>query len=97
MSLIESSAHKVASDRLLAARGSIFQAFDNLGCGIDHDEALEYLRGSPSFQVLDDRHRGLVAGLVLGFALVAVQSDREIRNLSRRHRLSFLFGGGDER
>jgi hypothetical protein len=82
--LADSRANEIAGNRVLAARGSIYLAFDNLGCGIDHDQALEFLAGSPHFQALDERQRGLVAGIVMGFAIVAVESEREVRSFGRR-------------
>jgi hypothetical protein len=65
--------------RLKAAAGSIYAAFDTLACGFDHSEAVEYLEGAPSFMSLPDEVRGKVAGIVLGFALTAVESDRALR------------------
>ncbi len=85
MSLADSHANERAGNRLLAARGSIYAAFDNLACGIDHEQALEFLRGSPHFQALDERDQGLLAGVVMGFAIVAVESEREVRDLGRRY------------
>lgn len=75
--------HKAASDRLSAARGSVFQAFDNLACGISAEEAEAYIAGSPHFQSLPERERGKVLGLALGFAMTAVESERKIRCMSR--------------
>jgi hypothetical protein len=83
--------HGAAANRLLAARGSIYAAFDNLACGMDHDEALAYLDGSPHFASLPEDVRGKVAGLCMGFALTAVEGDRKLRRLGRW----FTFGVGD--
>lgn len=81
--LADSTANKRAADRLLAARGSVYSAFDNLGCGIRHEQVWEFLNGAPHFQALDERHKGIVAGIVMGFAIVAVESERDIRRLGR--------------
>ena len=79
--------HDAASARLLAARGSVFDAFDRLGCGMDHEEAVRYMQGSPHFQSLPDVERGKVVGLALGFALTAVESDRKLRKRGRWFRV----------
>lgn len=72
--IVESEAQARAADRLLAAQGGIYAAFDGLGLGFDHNDALEYLRGAPSFAQLPRREQGRVAGLVMGFALVVAES-----------------------
>lgn len=74
----DSAAHERAARLLLQARGSIYAAFDALGCGFDHEAALAYLEGSPGFQALPEDQRGKVTGLVMGFALTAVESVREV-------------------
>lgn len=76
MSLADSTANQKAGDRVQTARGSIYAAFDSLDCGITHDEAIEYLHGSPHFAALGDR-QGVALGMILGFAMVAVEADRE--------------------
>ena len=83
MSVEESVAHRRAANRLRGARGSVYDAFDRLGCGINHEEALDYLHGSPGFQSLPEDQRAKVAGLVMGFALTAVESERHIKRLGR--------------
>lgn len=82
--LVDSRAHMVAALRLTAARGSIYEAFDNMACGIDHEQAVDYLSGSPAFESLPEGIRGKVAGMVLGFALTAVESDRLLRKMGQR-------------
>src|SRR4051794_37215424 len=66
-----------AAERLRRADGSIYAAFDELGCGFDHEWALGYIAGSPSFNALPEDERGKVVGLVLGFAITAVEAERE--------------------
>src|SRR3954454_2502600 len=75
--------HDAATARLIAARGSIYAAFDNLACGMGHDEAVAYLSGSPHFTSLPEDVRGKVAGLCMGFALTAVESDRRVNRSPR--------------
>lgn len=84
-SLVDSRAHMAAAIRLRAAGGSIYDAFDNLACGIDHEQAVDYLSGSPAFESLPEDIRGKVAGMVLGFALTAVESDRLLRKMGQWH------------
>lgn len=79
MRLVDSEAHARAASRMLANRGHVFDAFDGMLCGFDHEDALEYLAGSPSFQALQDDRKGLVVGIVLGFAMTAIESDRDQR------------------
>ncbi|MEA2492799.1 MAG: hypothetical protein QOJ29_710 [Thermoleophilaceae bacterium] len=75
--------HRAASSRLRGARGSIFAAFDNLACGFDHEQAEAYIAGSLHFQTLPEDQQGKVLGLALGFALTAVESDRQLRHHGR--------------
>jgi hypothetical protein len=79
MALADGEANARAADRLVATDGAVFPAFDSLGCGITHVDALEFLSGAPSFQALPEDRRWLVAGMILGFAMVAVESDRMAR------------------
>ena len=81
--LADSRANERVGNRLLGAGGSIYEAFDRLGCGIAHDEAVEYLKGSPELQALDLRQQARIVGVALAFAMVAVESEREIRNYGR--------------
>lgn len=76
--LIDTDAHHRASDRLVASRGSIYRAFDELDCGITHEQVMGYLWGSPSFASLHVDLQGKVAGMIMGFALTVVESDREV-------------------
>lgn len=84
-SIADSRANGRAAGRLLQAQGSIYEAFDHLGCGFDHDQVIEFLNGTLAFQTLPDDARWKVAGMVMGFAMVAVESERIIRDLGRRH------------
>ena len=69
--------HGAAADRLVEARGSIRAAFESLDLGFGYDEALEYLRGAPSWQAITSkRSEGLTFGALLGFAITAVEADR---------------------
>ncbi len=74
--ILDDAAHALASARLRAARGSIYEAFDGLDLGFDHDDVLDYLSGSPSFMSLPEDCRGLVAGLVMGTALTVAEAAR---------------------
>lgn len=76
--LIDTDAHHRASDRLFFNRGLIYGAFDDLGCGITHEQVLDYLWGSPSFASLHVDLQGKVAVMIMGFALTVVESDREV-------------------
>lgn len=70
-------AQREAAERLLEARGSIRAAFESLDLGFDYDDALAYLRGSPSWQAITtDTSEGLMFGAILGFAITAVEADR---------------------
>ena len=69
---MDSVAHQRASERLLRNGGSIRNAFAGLGLGWTYEDVWEYLEGSPAFQAFGDQ-RGLAAGLVMGFALTAVE------------------------
>lgn len=87
---------EAAADRLARADGSIYAAFDELGCGFDHEWALSYIAGSPSFNALPEDERGKVVGLVLGFAITAVEAERENIGTARALRsvlaaIAFLF------
>jgi hypothetical protein len=79
--LADSRANQKAKGRLVAAGGSVYEAFDRLGCGIDHQQMLDYLAGSLHFQTLPEDQRGKVAGLVMGTAFV--ESEREVRRFGR--------------
>lgn len=43
---VYTEAHRRAADRLRAARGSINEAFDALGCGIDHERAVDRIQAA---------------------------------------------------
>lgn len=85
--LIVSSAPQDAGEqRLLAAKGSIREAFDGLDLGWTYEDVWDYLEGSPTFQTMGDE-RGKVAGLVMGFAIVAVERELELvrEEATKRH------------
>jgi hypothetical protein len=71
-----SGAQTRGQDRLIAARGSIRAAFDGLDLGWTYDDVWTYLEGSPAFQALPEDRRPICAGLVMGFAIVAIEQDR---------------------
>lgn len=75
--LTESRAVAAVQDRITDARGSVFVAFDATECGFDAQQAVEFLEGSLHFQSLPADLQGKVVGLALGFAMVAVESDRK--------------------
>lgn len=77
------SGHDEAAMRLYSTGGSIYAAFDALGCGIDHDEALEYIGETPTFRGRPEADRAHIAGLILGFAITAVEADRKLRRRGR--------------
>lgn len=76
----DSDAQQRAGERLVAARGSIRQAFASLDLGWTYDDVETYLKGSPSYQAMlvklgGDQH-GLLQGLIMGFAIVCVERER---------------------
>jgi hypothetical protein len=75
--IADSEAQAVAANSMIVERGSIRAVFDNLGLGWTYDDVWDYLIAAPSFQTLPERHRGIVAGMVMGFATVAVERERE--------------------
>ena len=82
-SIADSAANERAGYRLLAARGSVRAAFASLDLGWDYDDVESYLLGAPPYQAMlhrlgGDQH-GFLLGLIQGFALVAVERDRERR------------------
>lgn len=77
--LAESAAVGAVQALITDARGSIFTAFDAMECGFDAQEAFEFLSGSPHYGSLPQEIQGKVLGIALGFAMVAVESDREKR------------------
>lgn len=72
--IVETLAHERASDRLLAARGSVFAAFDELDLGFVAEDALNYMAFALSS--FPEELRARAAGLAMGFALTAVEADR---------------------
>jgi hypothetical protein len=74
--LTESRAVAEVQHLLTEARGSVFVAFDACECGIDGQQAVEFLEGSLHFQSLPADQQGKVLGIALGFAMVAVESER---------------------
>lgn len=77
--IVDSEAHKRAQRRLIDADFSSFRAFTDLECGIHHQDVAEYVAATPTYQALPSDLRGRVVGLVLAFAMTAVESDREQR------------------
>ena len=75
--IVSSAAQDAGEQRLLAARGSIRDAFDGLNLGWTYEDVWDYLEGSPTFQTMGD-DRGKAAGLVMGFAIVAVERELEL-------------------
>lgn len=78
----ESEAQRRGGDRLRAAQGSVREAFAGLGLGWTYDDVGAYLLGSPSYEAMlkklgGDQH-GLLQGLVMGFAIVAIEQARLI-------------------
>lgn len=74
--LLNSTAHHAAGNRLLVTGGSIYEAFDGLGIGYDHDAALAFIENTATFQELGREYQHKVAGMVMAFAIVAVEADR---------------------
>lgn len=77
----DSEAQRRAGERLLDARGSVRDAFASLDLDWTYDDVEAYLKGSPSYQAMllklgGDQH-GLLQGLIMGFAIVCVEQDRE--------------------
>lgn len=60
----------------MAARGSVFAAFNDAAYGISTDEVEELLSGTPAYLSLPEDIRGKVAGLVVGTAMIVVEADR---------------------
>jgi hypothetical protein len=75
-------ANDLVADRLLAARGSIYQAFENTGTGLDVRELERWFIESPAGQSFGDL-AGKAFGAALGTAMVAVEADRAIRRKGR--------------
>jgi hypothetical protein len=78
--IADSQAQVLGADRLLAAQGSIRGAFDGLGLGWTYDDVEGYLLGAPVYQAMlqklgGDQH-GFLQGLIMGFAIVAVEQAR---------------------
>jgi hypothetical protein len=74
--ITDSEAHLRAGDRLLSANGSIYAAFDSLNCGFNHEQALAFMLETPVWQTIPVALQGITAGMILGFAMVAIESDR---------------------
>lgn len=66
----------LAADRLVRHHGSIYTAFDSLLLGFNHNDAIEYMEAPADAVGLPEEHRGHVAGMIMGFAIVAVEAER---------------------
>lgn len=73
--LDESPATLRVQRRLIEADGSIYSAFDTLECGVEHEQAIEFLRIAMR-GVPEEVHGGLI-GAFLGFGMICVESDRQ--------------------
>jgi hypothetical protein len=78
--IADSEAQERGAIRMFNARGSVRIAFESLELGWTYDDVERYLLASPSYQAMlekigGDQH-GLLQGLIMGFALVAVEQDR---------------------
>jgi hypothetical protein len=82
--IARSVAAEKAAERLLAARVSIREAFEGLELGWTLEDVQLYLEGTPEltgqrlplWERLPEHLRGQVVGVVMGFAIVAVEQDR---------------------
>ncbi len=74
--IVNDCAGALAAARLLDHDQSIYAAFDSLRLGFDHDDVIEYLGPAYDGIELPEAHRGHVAGLVMGFALVVAEAAR---------------------
>lgn len=65
-----------AGERLIETGGKIFDAFDSLDCGVSASDAQRWLLDSPTLRDLPASAANRMVGVVLGFAIAAVESDR---------------------
>ena len=75
--IADSPAQERAGERLKHERGSIRAAFDGLGLGWDYEDVWDYCNGSVSFRTLPRDRRGIVAGMLMGFAIVVAERVRD--------------------
>jgi hypothetical protein len=73
----DSVAQERGAERLKHERGSIRAAFDGLGLGWDYEDVWDYCNGTVSFRMLPRGQRGIVAGMLMGFAVVVVERVRD--------------------
>lgn len=90
--ILDSAAHARGERLLREARGSIRNAFAALDLGWTYDDVWDYLEGSPAFQTLPEDRRAICAGMVMGFALVAVERARVLGG--REHRITYGYRSG---
>lgn len=65
-----------AGDRLALTNGRIRPAFDGLGLGWTYDDAYSFALGAETFAKLTPELRGKVLGLMMAFAILAVEQER---------------------
>lgn len=70
-------AHDRARDRLLAADGSVFVAFDQLDCGFTSEQMTAYCAWA--LTTIPEEFRARMTGMILATALTLVEKDREWR------------------
>lgn len=80
-------AHGIVADRLVAARGSIYAAFESTGTGLEVREMERWFMESVAGQALGDQ-AGKAFGAALGTAMVAVEADRMMRRRGRWYSLA---------
>jgi hypothetical protein len=85
--------HEEAARRIAAHQGRIFPAFTSLDVGFDVEAAQEYLDGAVKTLMAHsvvkenapgDKHEefaGRLTGVILAFAMTAVEADRENRDV----------------
>jgi hypothetical protein len=64
-----------AQDRLLAHGERSYDAFDSLGLGFDHEEAIDFTF-APLVKYVPGNNLGLVMGVLLMFGATCVEADR---------------------
>lgn len=81
--IADSPAQERAAERLKHERGSIRATFDGLGLGWDYEDVWDYCNGAVAFRTLPRDRRGIVAGMVMGFAIVVVERVRDTERPER--------------
>lgn len=79
MRIVDSRANERVAETVLDADGSIFEAFYALGLGWSVGRIVEYLEATQTWGALSEELRGQVLGMMMAFACVAVERDRELR------------------